>query len=113
VSNAKASIINGKLHLEEKGIILPFAAIAYVNIGQLFFVLLESSPGVIFNENIFGILESGDTLWQVEKKSSVYPDSPYTDIWIQDTHLMAHNWDGWDVWIDSKTGKILSKTYTK
>ncbi|MCK5241937.1 hypothetical protein KAR34_05760 [bacterium] len=65
------------------------------------------------NENVIGIDCEGKALWQIEKKEHVYDDCPYMNIYIKNDELWAGNWDGNSYKIDSKSGKIIERKFTK
>lgn len=76
-------------------------------------VMLDVPPGGRMNENVFGINGDGQILWQIEKKPSPYPDSPYLDLNRIDANAKIGNWSGDEYVIEPATGKILEERYTK
>ncbi len=80
---------------------------------KIVIVRLDIPPKVILNENVYGISENGELLWQIEKLDHIYEDSPYTGMTLKEGKLILYNWDGLEVNIDPKTGKVISKSYGK
>lgn len=77
-------------------------------------ILLESPPNSFHNENIYCIDESGNVIWQVEKITHIYPDSPYDKIIVSKGDvLQGYNYDGcvYNILIDS--GRIISRKFLK
>lgn len=72
-------------------------------------VLLSVPPGANYPQNIFGLSEHGDILWQVEPRSSESPDNRYTSIRGEIGVLVAQTLDQFARKIDAKTGKVLTE----
>ncbi|MEW6516613.1 MAG: hypothetical protein AB1439_06920 [candidate division FCPU426 bacterium] len=81
--------------------------------GNVYIVLLRKPIGIHDNENVFGVNEHGETIWQIEKTVHIYKDSPYMDLYEAKKHVWVGNWDGDAYRIDVKTGKILERKFTK
>ena len=80
-------------------------------------VLLDSS-GVHFSNNVFGLNQDGDLLWQIQDPSEVYnviPHGvPYVAIRINEAkQLEAFDWGSMKYTVDLKTGKIIDSRWTK
>lgn len=77
-------------------------------------VRLAVNPPEKNNRNVIALdIETGDEVWQIEPISTIYDDSPYTNIAIKDDRLMAFNWDGSNVTVDWKTGSIVERLQGK
>lgn len=72
-------------------------------------VLLSIPPGANYPQNIFGLSEHGDILWQVEPRSSEGADNRYTSIRGEVGVLVAQTQDRFARKIDAKTGKVLTE----
>ena len=81
--------------------------------GECLVVLLDVPIGMKFNENVSGIDCNGRVLWQIEKKKYVYEDSPYTEISQKEGNIVLYNWDGLEIVVDPKTGRIVEEKYGK
>lgn len=78
---------------------------------KIVIVRLDIPAKVIHNENVYGISENGELIWQIEKIGHIYDDSPYTGMAVKENKLILYNWDGLEVKIDPKTGKVFSKSF--
>jgi hypothetical protein len=96
-----------------KRVILPLAIEKVECFENVLVVLLDFSTDTIFNENVFGVSAEGKVIWQIEKMSYVYEHSPFTNISQENDLLSAYNLDGYDYFIDPKTGKIVDKEFLK
>jgi hypothetical protein len=77
-------------------------------IDEVIIVRVEPSPGIVLNENVFGLGREGERLWTIGQLPHVYDDSPYTNISIHaDNTVWASNWDGVSCRISPKSGSIL------
>ena len=76
-------------------------------------VRLEPEPDTCFNENVFGVVENGCISWTIEKRKHVYDDSPYTSIVAKNENIKLFNWDGDELLVNPKNGKIISVLYRK
>jgi hypothetical protein len=70
-------------------------------------VLLSVPPNEHLPENIFGLTEKGDVLWQVEPRASAEPNNRYTSIRDEIGLIVGNTEDHCLRKIDPKTGKIL------
>lgn len=70
-------------------------------------VLLSVPPNEHFPENIFGLNEKGDVLWQVESRPSNEPNNRYTSIRDEVGVIVGKTEDRCQRKIDPKTGKVL------
>lgn len=78
-----------------------------------YFVLVEPDVGMILNENVFCVDDTGHIKWQVEKTTHLNVDSPYTKIILTNDQLFLYCWSGEKIEVNPATGKILSKRFTK
>lgn len=62
--------------------------------------------------NIFGVSLEGKILWKSELPTTDTGDS-YLSMRIEDNKLKSYAWSSYICIIDYKTGKILSKVFTK
>jgi hypothetical protein len=70
-------------------------------------VLLSVPPNENFPENIFGLTEKGDVLWQVEARPCKEPNTRYTSIRDEIGVIVGTTEDRCVRKIDPKTGKVL------
>ncbi len=70
-------------------------------------VLLSVPPNEHFPENIFGVNEKGDVLWQIEPRPSKEPNNRYTSIRDEVGLVVGKTEDHYQRKIDPKTGKVL------
>jgi hypothetical protein len=75
-------------------------------------VLLKIPIEVNYNENIFGVDETG-VKWQVEKVSKTKADNPYHSIEFKDSTLFAWDWVGCRDSVNIQTGKIINSEFIK
>jgi len=60
------------------------------------------------NENVFGVNNEGEIIWQIEGYPHVYEHSPFVDISQNaDKLVTAFNWDGSRIIINPMTGRIV------
>ena len=64
------------------------------------------------NRNVLCFNEQGKVLWQVEdpdiyRSGKIKTEAPFTSIRIVDSKLEGGTWDGFDIYIDVQTGKLL------
>jgi hypothetical protein len=77
-------------------------------------LLLGVPPNENFPQNIFGVNEKGDVLWQIEPRPSTEPNNRYTSIRDEVGIVVAQTGDETQRKIDAKTGKVLyEETSTK
>src|SRR5579884_2433338 len=72
-------------------------------------LLLSIPPDQDYPQNIFGVSEKGDILWQIEPRPSTTPHNKYTSIRDEIGLLVARTEDGWQRKIDPKSGKVLTE----
>ncbi|NKB46261.1 MAG: hypothetical protein GKR77_00535 [Legionellales bacterium] len=96
-----------------KKVILPLAIEEVKCFEDMLVVLLDYSMDEIFNENVFGISAEGKVLWQIEKIFHAYEHSPFTNIGQKNDLLSAYNVEGYNYFVDLKTGKIVDKEFIK
>lgn len=70
-------------------------------------VLLSVPPNEDYPQNIFGLNEKGDVLWQVEPRPSKAPHNKYTSIRDEVGVIVARTEDFFQRKIDPKTGRVL------
>jgi hypothetical protein len=78
--------------------------VADVNVVLLSVPSNENCP-----QNIFGLNEKGDVLWQVEPRPSEEPRNKYTSIRDEIGVIVAVTLDRFTRTIDPKTGKVLNE----
>ncbi|MDQ5899645.1 MAG: hypothetical protein QG624_564 [Pseudomonadota bacterium] len=83
------------------------------NFGDMLVVRLKIPVGTTYNENVFGVSYDGKILWQIEKLKYVYNDSPFTGMVREGNNIKLCNWDGTDLIVNSQTGEIISKGWSK
>jgi hypothetical protein len=72
-------------------------------------LLLNVPPDQSYPQNIFGVSEKGDVLWQVEPRPSQGPNSGYSSIRDEVGVVVASTGDRVQRKIDPKTGKVLTE----
>lgn len=114
INNLKYTLLDNKSSLEVKGkiISLPFEIIKMVACENVLAVLVLPPKEIIYNQNIFGLNESG-IIWQVEKISDTKSDRCYQTIEFKDKILRAWDWIGCLDFIDHKNGKITGSEFVK
>ncbi len=75
-------------------------------------VLLDIPPDEAFAQNIFGLNEQGDVLWQVEPRPAAEPDERYTSMRDEVGTIVAQTQTGAQRKIDAKNGKVLQEEKT-
>jgi hypothetical protein len=70
-------------------------------------VLLGVPPEENYPQNIFGLNEKGDVLWQVEPRSSTEPHNKYTSIRDELGLIVAKTEDRFQRKIDAHSGRVL------
>lgn len=73
-------------------------------------IRLKIPSGANLNENVFGISIEGQLLWQIAKEEHVYSQSPYTGMTREGDNVRLFNWDGLELVVHPRTGKIVSRT---
>jgi hypothetical protein len=109
------SIVQNELRIESSGSDVKFKwPIAKVlDFVDILVVCLEPEVGACFNENVFGVDLFGRIVWTIDKRKHVYDDSPYTSIIKKGDLVQLFNWDGDELLVDPKTGKVMSVGYGK
>ena len=72
-------------------------------------VLLSVPPNDNYPQNIFGISEKGDILWQIEPRPSNAPNNKYTSIRDEVGLVVGKTEDNCQRKIDPKSGKVLTE----
>ncbi len=72
-------------------------------------VLLSVPPEANFPENIFGLNDKGDVLWQIEARPSKAANNKYTSIRDEVGLVVGKTEDNCQRKIDPKTGKVLTE----
>lgn len=72
-------------------------------------VLLSVPPNENFPQNLYGLNEKGDVLWQVEPRPSKEPHNKYTSIRDEIGLVVGETEDRALRKIDPKSGKVLSE----
>ncbi len=78
-----------------------------IEIGGVNVLLLSVPPDQDYPQNIFGVSEKGDVLWQIEPRSSKAPHNKYTSIRDEVGIVVGTTEDNAQRKIDPKTGKVL------
>jgi len=106
--------INGKsLIVSGKSIKFPLDIKQVEVFPNSFVVRLEVPTNFVFNENIFGVSKDGMILWQIEKLTYVYSNSPYTGMLREKNFIKLFNWDGKNLIVNPDNGKIIEVEYGK
>ena len=72
-------------------------------------VLLAVPPEEHFPQNIYGLTEKGDVLWQIEPRPSQTPNNRYTSIRDEIGLVVAVAEDTVQRKIDPRTGRVLQE----
>jgi hypothetical protein len=72
-------------------------------------LLLNVPPDQAYPQNLFGVTEKGDVLWQVEPRPSSAPNPHYTSICDEVGELVALTEDKMQRKVDQTTGKVLAE----
>lgn len=105
--------MNNKAKIGNRDVTFKYPIDKILEINNSYVVLLEVPVKILFNENIYGVSNSGKIIWQIDKTRHVYEKSPYTNIFIEKGKIWAFNWDGMAHELNEKTGKIISEKYLK
>jgi hypothetical protein len=81
--------------------------------GRIIVLRTESAPGVINNENVYGVALEGHIVWRLKAQKQIYADSPYTGMTIVDGGIRLFNWDGTELLVNPNDGGIIQETYGK
>jgi len=79
---------------------------------EMCIVLLDPDQRKGTFRNLIAMDTNGYILWKAELPDPLGGDV-YLDVSLQDDFLVAHSWSGFKVIIDTKSGRILSKKFTK
>lgn len=80
-----------------------------IDTDDVIIVRTEPASGSINNENVYGLALDGSFLWRIQRLSTIYSDSPYTNIARKPDGFHAQNWDGTDTRFDIVTGALLGQ----
>jgi hypothetical protein len=80
-----------------------------LEVGGVNVVLLSIPPEENYPQNIFGLSETGDVLWQIEPRPSRLPNNKYTSIRDEIGIVVAKTEDRCERKIDAKSGRVLSE----
>ena len=72
-------------------------------------LLLNVPPDQSYPQNLFGVSEKGDVLWQVEPRPSQGPSGSYSSIRDEVGVVVARTEDRVQRKVDPKTGKVLTE----
>lgn len=72
-------------------------------------LLLNVPPDQAYPQNIFGVSEKGDVLWQVEPRPSKASNPRYTSIRDEVGVIVARTEDKIARKVDPKTGQVLAE----
>ena len=76
-------------------------------------VRLEIPARAKYNENVFGISENGDLLWQVPSLPRLAKNAPYIGIGRDGDFARLNNWDGMVYWLAPKSGTVVKEIFGK
>ena len=76
-------------------------------------VLLSVPPEEHYPQNIFGLSEKGDVLWQIEPRPSTTPNNRYTSIRDEIGLIVAKTEDECQRKIDARSGKVLIEEFAE
>ncbi|WP_196594988.1 hypothetical protein [Pectinatus frisingensis] len=83
----------------------------------LYIVLVDIPSNIKTTNNVYAVNENGHIVWQVQDVNDVYlfkNDVPYVGIRIiEDNFIIATNYNGVTVTVNSTDGKIVGKGVTK
>jgi|688.fasta_scaffold1047094_2 hypothetical protein len=74
-------------------------------------VLLDIPTSELLNENIYGLDESGQIAWQVERVPRTTENAPFVSMAVEDGLLRAVSWDGVVVWLNPSDGSVQRKAW--
>jgi hypothetical protein len=94
-------------------VLFDYPIVQTIELESLAVIRLEIPPNINYNENVFGVSEDGQLLWQIKKVALVYTNSPYVNLSKHDSLVVAQNWDGLSLWLEPATGKIVKSFYGK
>ena len=104
------SLLNGSLFVNNTHVEFKYLVVNVLSINQTIIVLLDSQEIEIYNENIFGVNENGQIIWQVQERPNLNSggyNQPFMNIWITDDgKLMCGDLIGVDFWIDPSNGLL-------
>ena len=80
-----------------------------LEIGGVNVLLLNVPPDQSYPQNLFGVSEKGDVLWQVEPRPSQGPNNGYSSIRDEIGVIVARTEDRVQRKVDPKSGKVLSE----
>jgi hypothetical protein len=111
------TIQNGHLILP-KGVevSLLFPIKAAHEISGVIIVVLDVPPKQYLTENVFGLSENGQTIWQIERIAENATDRENCYVGLierNDESIIACNWNGTAAIVDVKTGRVQSTYITK
>jgi hypothetical protein len=72
-------------------------------------LLLSIPPDQDYPQNVFGVSEKGDVLWQIEPRPSKVPNNKYTSIRDEVGLVVGMTEDKCQRKIDPKSGKVLQE----
>jgi len=82
-----------------------------IPMGSVAVVRTAPEQGARDNRNVFAVDARGKIVWRVSKRVHVYPDSPYTNLSLQDGLLTLSNWDGLNLKIKPFTWEEVGSGY--
>ena len=91
---------------------LPFPVSKAMAVGDVIVVLVDPPAGVSLTENAFGVSVDGLVLWQIERiaMTGTDPNNRYTGLNPAGNSgaVSLFNWNGADVMVDVRTGRVIS-----
>ena len=104
------SLTNGYLFVNNTHVEFKYPVVKVLSINQTIIVLLEPQRTNIYNDNIFGVNENCQIIWQVKERPYLNLEGykqPFMNIWITDNgKLMSGDSIGVDYSIDPSNGLI-------
>ena len=111
--NTNHSCSGNELTIKNTGVKVSFPSEIdeVVTYKSIFIVLIEgSAKNIVCNENVFGVHENGNIIWQIENVGSRY-SRPFVGIFLKNGILEASNVNDYLYYIEPMTGKIIGREF--
>ncbi len=105
----KVTDANGNVHCQN----FEWPIDKILEINGILIVLIMPESTATYNQNVFGVSQNGELLWQIETQKTPYENSPYTGLNLKDGKLSLYNWGGFLLFVEPGTGKVLNRVFTK
>lgn len=99
-----------------KPVLMPYEIRKVIESSVTIMVLLTVPPAASMTENIFAVDFDGNIVWQIERipETSLHPQLWYADMeLINGSLLRAYNWNGCAVEVDTGSGMVGKRTWSK